>query len=51
MREYMLFVIIKNVQKMRKYRQITESIFNKFQLLNATESPQGTSHELASFLA
>ena len=33
MREYMLYVVLKNVRRMRKHKLITESIYDKFKLL------------------
>ena len=35
MREYMLHVILKNVERMRKHKIITEAVFAKFNLVES----------------
>ena len=39
MREYMLYAINKNIRRMRKHRIITESIYEKFEVLTREVTP------------
>lgn len=39
MREYMLYVINKNIRRMRKHRIITESIYERFEVLTREVTP------------
>ena len=51
MREYMLYVILKNVRRMRKHKLITESIYNKFKLLeDQIEPPKNGSEGFKNYL-
>jgi hypothetical protein len=51
MREYMLYVIIRNVRRMRKHKLITDAVFWKFNLLETLKSPEHQSKELTTFLS
>ena len=51
MREYMLYVVIKNVRHMKKHKLITNAIFQKFELLDTLQPPSHQSKELKQFLS
>ena len=40
MREYMLYVILRNIRYMRKHKLISEETFEKFKLLESLEPPE-----------